>query len=131
MPRASREISRKRRRITDERGAGKPWTGEARTWGAQGTEDPQPLRYKVLEEICNSHSVEDGILDLADKPKRFEVLLKSKTEIRPDLMELVIRPIHLCCSPNDVSENAERLLRVLGDSNFLRLHLSSFISEIS
>ena len=130
LPRDSREISPKRRRITNERGK-RAWTGEARTWGAQGTEDPQPLGYKALEEICNSDSVEDGILDLANKSKRFEALLKSKTEIRPDLMKLVIRAIHLCCSPNDVRENAERLLRVVIDSNFLRLHLFSFISQIS
>lgn len=125
FPRDSREIAPKRRRITDERGGG-AWTE-----GAQGTEDPQPLGYKALEEICNSDSIEDGILDLANKSKRFGALLKSKTEIRPDLMKLVIRAIHLCCSVNDVRENAERLLRVVIDSNFLCLHLSSFISQMS
>ena len=125
FPRDSREIAPKRRRITDERGGG-AWTE-----GAQGTEDPQPLGYKALEEICNSDSIEDGILDLANKSKRFGALLKSKTKIRPDLMKLVIRAIHLCCSANDVRENAERLLRVVIDSNFLCLHLSSFISQMS
>lgn len=97
----------------------------------QGEEDPHPLGYKALEEICNSDSIEDGILDLADKSKRFEALLNSKTEIRPDLMKLIIRAIHLCCSPNDVRGNAERLLRVAINSNFLCLHLSSFISQMS
>lgn len=123
----SREISPKRRRITDERG-GRAWTG-----GTQGTEDPRPLGYKALEEICNSDSIEDGILDLTNKSKRFEALLKTNPaeKIRPDLMKLVIRAIHLCCSPNNVRENAERLLRVVVDSNFLCLHLSAFISKIS
>ena len=126
LPRDSREISPKRRRITEERG-GEAWTG--RTNGT--TEDPQPLRYKALEEICNSDSIEDGILDLTNKSKRFEALLKSKTDIRPDLMKLVIQAIHLCCSPSDVRENAERLLRVVINSNFLCLHLSSFIRQMS
>lgn len=125
LPRDSRETSPKRRRTTDERG-GAGWTG-----GAQGEEDPHPLGYKALEEICNSDSIEDGILDLANKSKRFEALLNSKTEIRPDLMKLIIRAIHLCCSPNDVRGNAERLLRVAINSNFLCLHLSSFISQMS
>lgn len=125
FPRDSLEIAPKRRRITDERG-GRAWTG-----GAQGTEDPQPLGYRALEEICNSNSIEDGILDLANKSKRFGALLRSKTEIRPDLMKLVIRAIHLCCSPNGVRENAQRLLRVVIESNFLCIHLSSFISQMS
>ena len=81
--------------------------------------------------MCNSDSVEDGILDLANKSKRFEALLKSQTEIRHDPMKLVMRAIHLCCSPNDVRENTERLLRVVIDSNLLRLHLFRFISQIS
>ena len=123
--RDSLEIAPKRRRITDERGGG-VWTGEA-----QRREEPQPLGYKALEEICNSDSIEDGILDLANKSERFGALLKSKTEIRPDLMKLVIRAIHLCCSPNDVRENAQRLLRVVIDSNFLCIHLSSFINQMS
>ncbi|KAJ7380468.1 NFX1-type zinc finger-containing protein 1 [Desmophyllum pertusum] len=49
----------------------------------------------ALEEVCNSNSPEDGILDLAIKSERFEALLKSKTEIRVGLMQLVIRAIHL------------------------------------
>ena len=119
------EISSKRRRITDRR------VERAQTGGTQGTEDPSPLGYMALKEICFSDSIEDGILDLANKSKRFEALLKSKTEIRPDLMKLVIRAIHLCCSPNDVREHAERLLRVVINSNFLCLHLSVFISKMS
>jgi len=126
VPHDSLEIAPKRRRITDERGGG-AWTG-----GAQETKEPKPLGYKALEEICNSDCIEDGILDLANKSKRFEALLKSKTEIRPDLMKLIIRAIHLSCSPNDVlRENAQRLLRVVIDSNFLCFHLSSFISQMS
>ena len=124
-PRDSLEIAPKRRRITDKRGGG-AWRGEA-----QRREDPLPLGYKALEEICNSDSIENGILDLANKSRRFGALLKSKTEIRPDLMKLVIRAIHLCCSPNVIRENAQPLLRVVIDSNFLSIHLSRFISQMS
>ena len=91
----------------------------------------EPLGYKALEEICKSSSPEDGILDLANKSKRFEALLNSNSDIRPDLMKLIIRAVHLCCSSNKVTEHAEQMLRLVVKTNFLRLHLSSFISQIS
>lgn len=101
MPRDSRGHSPKRRRTTDGRvGAG--WAG-----GPQREEDPSPLGYKALEEICHSKSPEDGILELAIKRERFEALLKSNSEIRLGVMQLVIRAIHLCCSPNGVRHHAD------------------------
>lgn len=124
MPRDSRGHSPKRRRTTDGRvGAG--WAG-----GPQGEEDPSPLGYKALEEICHSKSPEDGILELAIKRERFEALLKSNSEIRLGVMQLVIRAIHLCCSPNGVRHHAEDILRLVIETKFLTVHLLSFISRM-
>ena len=123
MPCDSWGHSPKRRRTTDGRvGAG--WAG-----GPQGEEDPSPLGYKALEEICHSKSPEDGILELAIKRERFEALLKSN-DIRLGLMQLVIRAIHLCCSPNGVRHHAEDILRLIIETKFLTVHLSSFISRM-
>lgn len=124
MPRDSRGHSPKRRRTTDGRvGAG--WAG-----GPQREEDPSPLGYKALEEICHSKSPEDGILELAIKRERFEALLKSNSEIRLGVMQLVIRAIHLCCSPNGVRHHAEDILRLVIETKFLTVHLLSFISRM-
>ena len=95
----------------------------------QGEEDPSPLGYKALEEICHSNSPEDGILELAIKSERFEALMKS-SEIRPDLMQLIIRAIHLCCSPNGVRHHAEDIIRLVIETKFLTVHVSSFISRM-
>ena len=123
MPPDLWEHSPKRRRITDGRvGAG--WAG-----GTKGEEDPPPLGYKALEEICHSKSPEDGILELAIKRERFEALLKS-SEIRRDLMKLIIRAIHLCCSQNGVRHHAEDILRLVIETKFLTVHVSSFISRM-
>ncbi|KAJ7380472.1 NFX1-type zinc finger-containing protein 1 [Desmophyllum pertusum] len=123
----------KRFRASDERSDGdsRGRTAEGRGGASRQERIPRPLCYKALEEICNSTSPEEGILDLANKSKRFEALLNSKTEIRADLMKLVIRAIHLCCSPNDVKRHAERMLHDMIKTNFLRLHLSSFISQMA
>lgn len=121
--RDSRRHSPKRRRTTDGREGG-GWTG-----GHQKEEDPWPLGYKALEEICHSKSPEDGILELAIKRERFEALMKSK-EIRRDLMQLIIRAIHLCCSRNGVRHHAEDILRLVIETKFLNVHVSSFISRM-
>jgi len=97
--------------------------------GTQGEEDPSPLGYKALEEICHSKAPEDGILELAIKRERFEALLKS-SEIRRDLMQLIIRAIHLCCLPNGVRHHAEDILRLVIETKFLTVHVSSFISRM-
>lgn len=77
-----------------------------------------------------SQSPEDGIWDLANKSKRFEALLNSESEIRLDLMRLIIRAIHLCCSSEGVTQHADQILRLVIKTNFLHLHLSSFINQI-
>lgn len=118
----SRGGSRKRRRI-DERGGVRKEEDKKSTY--------QPLGYKALEDICKSNSPEDGILDLANKSRRFEALLNSKTEIRPDLMKLIIHAVNLCCSSIGVIEHTDHILRLVMKTNFIRLHLSSFISQIS
>ena len=88
-----------------------------------------PLGYKALEEICLSESPEDGTLKLAIKSERFEALLKS-SEIRRNLMQLIIRAIHLCCSPNGVSHHADDILRLVIETKLLTVHVSSFISRM-
>ena len=75
-------------------------------------------------------SPEEGIWTLANKSKRFEALLNSKSEIRLDLMRLLIRAIHLCCSSEGVTQHADQILRLVIKTNFLHLHLSSFINKI-
>ena len=120
--RDSRGISPKRRRRTDD-GA-----GTSREEGRQG--EFEPLGYRALEDICKSPSPEDGILDLGNKRERFEALLKSKTEIRLGIMQLVIRALHLCCSTKCVQHHAEQLLRIVIETNFLQLHLSGFLSRM-
>ncbi len=126
LSRASLEIPPKKRRTTDGRGGtGQPALREA------SQHAPLPLGYAALQDICNSESPGDGILDLSNKSKRFEALLNSETDIRPDLMKLVLRAIHLCCSPNDVKQHAERMLHVVVKSNFLHRHLSRFIRQMS
>ena len=127
LSRDSREISPKRtRRATGGRGGTvQPAVGVPRQ------HDRLPLGYAALQDICNSDSAEDGILDLSNKSKRFEVLLNTSTDIRPDLMKLVIRAIHLCCSPNGVKQHAERMLHVVVNTTYLRLPLSSFIRKMS
>jgi len=123
LPRDSQGHSPKRRRTTDGRErAG--WAG-----GTQEEEDPSPLGYKALEEICHSKCSEDGILELAIKSERFEALLKS-SEIRRDLMQLIIRAIHLCCSQNGVRHHAEDILRLVIETKFVAVHVSSFISRM-
>lgn len=89
----------------------------------------KPLGYKALEEICKSSSPEDGIWDLGHKSDRFEALLNSKSEIRHDLMRLIIRAVHLCCSSEGVTQHADQILRLVKKTNFLHLHLSSFINQ--
>ena len=80
-------------------------------------------------KICESNSPEDGILKLSFKSRQFEVLLNSK-EIRPDLMKLIIRAVHLCTLSHQVTQHAENMLRIVIKTNFLRLHLSSFVRQI-
>ena len=125
MSRDSRGISPKRRRTTEGRG-GSGWAERV-----QVDNEPSALGYKALEEICNSERPEDGILELVNKSERFEALLKS-TEIRLGLMQLVIRAIRLCCSPNGVyvRSHSEEILRLVIDTKFLNIHLSTFISQM-
>ena len=85
----SRGFSPERRREIDRNG--RESHGEA---GLQQKRDPEPLNYMALDKICNSNSPDEGILDLFNNSKRFEALLKTET-IRPDLMKLVIRAIHM------------------------------------
>ena len=98
--------------------------------GAGQEREHEPLGYKALEDICNSSSSEDGIWNLANKSKRFEALLNSKSDIRPDLMKLIIRAIHMCCSSDRVTQHAEQMLRLVFKSKFLHLHLSKFINQM-
>ena len=121
----SRGLSLERRREIDRNG--RESHGEA---GIQQKRDPEPLNYMALDKICNSNSPDEGILDLFNNSKRFEALLKTET-IRPDLMKLVIRAIHMCCSPNDKKEIANKMLRMVIKTNFLQLHLTKFISQMS
>lgn len=88
-----------------------------------------PLGYMALKEICDSNCPEDGILELANKSKRFEALLNC-TEIRPDLMKLIIRAVHLCALSDQVTQHAEKILRIVIRTKFLLLHLSSFVRKI-
>ena len=83
----------------------------------------------ALKEICDSNCPEDGILELANKSKRFEALLNC-TEIRPDLMKLIIRAVHLCALSDQVTQHAEKILRIVIRTKFLLLHLSSFVRKI-
>ena len=122
----SRRISPERRRAVDRSGrerrvAGKQWEKPASL----------PLGYLALKEICESNSPDEGILDLFNKSKRFEALLNCKTDIRPDLMKLVIRAIHMCCTPNDKREIADKMLRMVIKTHFLSLNLTRFISQMS
>ena len=119
--RHSHEFSRERRPAFDRNGAGTH---------VQRGRDSNPLNYRALEKVCDSNSPDEGILDLFNKSKRFEALLEAE-EIRPDLMKLVIRAIHMCCSPNDKKEIANKLLRMVIKTNFLQLHLTKFISQMS
>ena len=115
--RDSRGTSPKRRRTTNSRG------GESRAEEALG--------YKALEEICNANSAEDGILDLTFKFERFEALLNSKEDIRPDMMFLIIRALYLCCSAqNTLRSHTEQLFRLVIETNFMRSQLSSFLSRM-
>lgn len=98
--------------------------------GAGQEREYEPIGYRALEDICNSSSPEDGIWSLANKSKRFEALLNSKSDIRPDLMKLIIRAIHLSCSSDRVTQHAEQILRLVIKSKFLHLHLSSFINQM-
>lgn len=91
--------------------------------------ETHPLAYMALKEICDSNCPEDGILELANKSKRFEALLNC-TEIRPDLMKLIIRAVHLCASSDQVTQHAEKILRIVIRTKFLLLHLSSFVRKI-
>ena len=121
--RNSTGVPPKRRRTADEsRGTGQE---------KEEKKEIHPLGYKALENICKSSSPEDGILELANQSKRFEALLNSETEIRLDLMKLIIRAVHLCCSSDQVKQHAEKMLRTVIKTHFLRLHLSTFISQIS
>ena len=107
----------KRRRTESERGE---------TFQEKET---HPLGYMALKEICDSNCPEDGILELANKSKRFEALLNC-TEIRPDLMKLIIRAVHLCALSDQVTQHAEKILRIVIRTKFLPLHLSSFVRKI-
>ena len=107
----------KRRRTESERGE---------TFQEKET---HPLGYMALKEICDSNCPEDGILELANKSKRFEALLNC-TEIRPDLMKLIIRALHLCALSDQVTQHAEKILRIVIKTKFLLLHLSSFVRKI-
>ena len=91
--------------------------------------ETHPLGYMALKEICDSNCPEDGILELANKSKRFEALLNC-TEIRPDLMKLIIRAVHLCALSDQVTQHAEKILRIVIRTKFLPLHLSSFVRKI-
>ena len=91
--------------------------------------ETHPLGYMALKEICDSNCPEDGILELANKSKRFEALLNC-TEIRPDLMKLIIRAVHLCALSDQVTQHAEKILRIVIRTKFLLLHLSSFVTKI-
>ena len=91
--------------------------------------ETHPLGYMALKEICESNCPEDGIFELANQSKRFEALLKC-AEIRPDLMKLIIRAVHLCASSDQVTQHAEKILRIVIRTKFLLLHLFSFVRKI-
>ncbi|PFX21266.1 NFX1-type zinc finger-containing protein 1-like [Stylophora pistillata] len=122
--RQSRRFSQERREI-DRNGDKNRALAEL-----QQKRDPNPLNYMALDKICKSNSPDEGILELFNNSKRFEALLKTET-IRPDLMKLVIRAIHMCCSPNDKKEIANKMLRTVIKTHFLQLHINKFISEMS
>ena len=82
-----------------------------------------------MKEICESNCPEDGIFELANKSKRFEALLNC-TEIGPDLMKLIIRALHLCALSDQVTQHADKILRIVIRTKFLLLHLSSFVRKI-
>ena len=119
------DISSHLRRISPER-------REVRVEQGQ-LENVSPIGYQALKEICESNSPEEGILKVSasNKSKRFEALLNSKADIKPDLMKLVICVIHMCCAPSDKRTFAEQLLRMVIKTNFLPLHLTKFISQMS
>ena len=91
--------------------------------------ETHPLGYMALKEICESNCPEDGIFELANKSKRFEALLNC-TEIGPDLMKLIIRALHLCALSDQVTQHADKILRIVIRTKFLLLHLSSFVRKI-
>ena len=124
--RDSASVSPKRRRTTGER-------GEARREEVTGRQsEVEPLGYKALENISKSNSPENGIVDLWNKRERFEALLTSTGggEIRLGLMQLVIHALHLCCSTKSVRHFSDDLLRLVIKTNFLQIHLTSFISRM-
>lgn len=110
------DVSPKRRRVADER--------------ERTREEETPLRYMALMEICESKSPEDGILDLQNKEERLKALLQSPTEIDLGRMHLLIHALHFCCLTKSVSHHADHLLRLVIETNFLGLHLSSFLSRM-
>lgn len=118
----SSSVRPKRRRTTSERGQ----TSREEV----GQIEYQPLGYKALEEICNSNSPENAMLELEIKRERFEALLSLKEEIRLGVMQLIIRALHLCCSTKSLPHLSEQLLRLVIETNFLPLHLSTFISRM-
>ena len=91
--------------------------------------EPHPLGYMALKEICESNCPEDGIFELANKSKRFEALLNC-TEIDLDRMKLIIRALHLCALSDQVTQHADKILRIVIRTKFLLLHLSSFVRKI-
>lgn len=91
--------------------------------------EAHPLGYMALKEICESKCPEDGIFELANKSKRFEALLNC-TEIDLDRMKLIIRALHLCALSDQVTQHADKILRIVIRTKFLLLHLSSFVRKI-
>ena len=91
--------------------------------------ETHPLGYMALKEICESNCPEDGIFELANKSKRFEALLNC-TEIDLDRMKLIIRALHLCALSHQVTQHADKILRIVIRTKFLLLHLSSFVRKI-
>ena len=91
--------------------------------------EAHPLGYMALKEICESNCPEDGIFELANKSKRFEALLNC-TEIDLGRMKLIIRALHLCALSHQVTQHADKILRIVIRTKFLLLHLSSFVRKI-
>ncbi|NXX41716.1 ZNFX1 protein, partial [Tricholaema leucomelas] len=136
--RPSQEEARKLRIGKENEGRGRRMQGQENSrfhqspspGGAQLSEQPQQVRrigYKFLETLLSKDPSEVAIT-LASSSGLKELL--SQTAMKPNLVQLICQVLRKACSSRTDRQSVQQLLLVLRESNFLKLCLPQYVSEM-
>lgn len=98
--------------------------------GAQLSEQPQQARrigYKFLESLLQKDPSE-VVITLASSSGLKELL--SQTDMKPSFLQLICQVLQKACSSRMDRQSVQQLLGVVKDSNFLKICLPQYVSDM-